>query len=106
MMDPGRTLQDFRLLNKLTQKDIADFMNVHPVTVSCWERGATKISVEYFEKIMDYMGYEIVIREKRDSKKIPEQLTCSFTDCNNFKNPDYAKCIECKQKLNRRIVDE
>lgn len=73
MMDPGRTLQDFRLLNKLTQKDIADFMNVHPVTVSCWERGATKISVEYFEKIMDYMGYELVIRKKK-SKYEKEQI--------------------------------
>ena len=27
-----------------------------------------------------------------------EPLTCSFSDCDNFKNPDYARCIECKRK--------
>lgn len=27
-----------------------------------------------------------------------EPQTCSFSDCDNFKNPDYARCIECKRK--------
>lgn len=27
-----------------------------------------------------------------------EPQTCSFSDCNNFKNPDYERCIECKRK--------
>ena len=26
-----------------------------------------------------------------------EPQTCSFSDCDNFKNPDYARCIECKR---------
>lgn len=33
------------------------------------------------------------IRELTD-----EPQTCSFSDCDNFKNPDYARCIECKRK--------
>ena len=27
-----------------------------------------------------------------------EPQTCSFSDCDNFKNPDYERCIECKRK--------
>ena len=27
-----------------------------------------------------------------------EPQTCSFSDCDNFKNPDYERCIKCKQK--------
>ena len=27
-----------------------------------------------------------------------ESQTCSFSDCDNFKNPDYERCIECKRK--------
>ena len=27
-----------------------------------------------------------------------EPQTCSFSDCDNFKNPDYKRCIECKRK--------
>ena len=27
-----------------------------------------------------------------------EPQTCSFSDCDNFKNPDYERCIKCKRK--------
>ena len=27
-----------------------------------------------------------------------EPQTCSFSDCDNFKNPNYERCIECKRK--------
>ncbi len=69
-MNPGKTLQDFRLLHGLTQKDLAAFFMVHPITISCWERGATKISFENFQKAMNYMGYDVVIRKKKESKKV------------------------------------
>ena len=44
--------------------------------------------------------------EKADRKTEPtiskmeqvEPQTCSFSDCDNFKNPDYERCIECKRK--------
>ena len=31
-------------------------------------------------------------------EKADEPQTCSFSDCDNFKNPDYERCIECKRK--------
>ena len=31
-------------------------------------------------------------------EQVDEPQTCSFSDCDNFKNPDYARCIECKRK--------
>lgn len=72
MIDPGKTLQDFRMLHKYTQKDIANLMNVTPATVGTWEREQCKVTFENFQKIMDFLGYEIVIRKKskdwKDSK--------------------------------------
>ena len=31
-------------------------------------------------------------------EQVDKTQTCSFSDCDNFKNPDYARCIECKRK--------
>lgn len=64
MINPGRTLQDFRMLHKYTQKDIAKFMCVTPATVGTWEREQCKVTFETFQKVMDFLGYEIVIRKK------------------------------------------
>ena len=44
-----------------------------------------KLACELFSEICKY--------EPKD-----EPLTCSFSDCDNFKNPDYERCIECKRK--------
>ena len=33
-----------------------------------------------------------------DEEPKDEPQTCSFSDCDNFKNPDYERCIECKRK--------
>ena len=67
--DPGKTLQDFRKLHGLKQKDLAAFMHVHPITISTWETGASKISIDNYIKMFDYMGYEIVIRKKKKEWK-------------------------------------
>lgn len=72
MIDPGITLQNFRRLHKFTQKDIAKFMCVTPATVGTWEREQCKVTFENFQTVMDFLGYEIVIRKKnadwKDSK--------------------------------------
>lgn len=34
-----------------------------------------------------------------------ESLTCSFSDCDNFKNPDYERCIECKRKQKEKQTE-
>lgn len=84
MIDPGRTLQDFRLLHKYTQKDIANLMNVAPATVGTWEREQCRVTFENFQKIMDFLGYEIVIRKKskdwKDSKPHDYNVTKEDND--------------------------
>ena len=63
-MNPGKTIHDFRLLKGLRQQDIAKELFVEASTISCWERGQSQITAENFEKILDFLGYELVIREK------------------------------------------
>lgn len=63
-MDPGKTIHDFRLLKGLRQQDVAAVMFVEPGTISCWERGKSQITAENFEKVLNFLGYELVIREK------------------------------------------
>ena len=41
---------------------------------------------------MEQVDKDINVRSK------DEPQTCSFSDCDNFKNPDYERCIECKRK--------
>ena len=42
---------------------------------------------------------ELAIRDAVfDEVNKDEPQTCSFSDCDNFKNPDYERCIECKRK--------
>ena len=35
-----------------------------------------------------------------------EPQTCSFSDCDNFKNPDYERCIECKRKQIKLKIEQ
>ena len=63
-MDPGKTIQNFRLLKGLKQKDIAKEMFVEPSTISCWERGQSQITAVNFERVLNFLGYELVIRKK------------------------------------------
>ena len=73
--DPGKTLRDFRKLHGLKQQDLAVFMHVHPGTISTWECGTVSIRTEDFIKLFDYMGYEIVIRKKKeDNHGIEENI--------------------------------
>ena len=41
---------------------------------------------------MEQVDKDINVRSK------DEPQTCSFSACDNFKNPDYERCIECKRK--------
>lgn len=66
-MDPGKTIQNFRLLKGLKQKDIAKEMFVEPSTISCWERGQSQITAINFERVLNILGYEVVIRKKGES---------------------------------------
>ena len=53
-----------------------------------------------------HMYYHHIVRADRKTENSSEKpnncedepQTCSFSDCDNFKNPDYERCIECKRK--------
>ena len=48
------------------------------------------------EDIVESFGFKA--ESYRQAKAKDEPQTCSFSDCDNFKNPDYERCIECKRK--------
>ena len=64
-MDPGKTIRNFRQLHGLRQKDVGDAVHVSSMTISSWERNVNYITFENFEKIMNFLGYEVVIIKKR-----------------------------------------
>lgn len=84
------------------------------------EARAIEVAEKYLEiamraSVLEYdlkgwsMKYSVPIKGKNEriektayfydmADRKTEPLTCSFSDCDNFKNPDYARCIECKRK--------
>ena len=69
MIDPAETIKNFRKLHKLQQKDIAAHMYVSAATISTWERKQCRVSAEDFIEIMDFLGYEVVVRKKNPEWK-------------------------------------
>lgn len=67
-MNPGKTLRSFRKLHGLTQHDLAAYLFVSDATISVWERNVCRISVEDFDKLLDYMGYKLTIIKKKEKK--------------------------------------
>ena len=65
-------------------------------TRSKMEQVDRDINVRSKEPQIEYCprcGMRILVDKPKD-----EPQTCSFSDCDNFKNPDYERCIECKRK--------
>lgn len=52
------------------------------------------LQARYMHQMIDDLARALV--DAKRSKDEPQ--TCSFSDCDNFKNPDYERCIECKRK--------
>ena len=52
------------------------------------------------EWIQDKVAWALYHTWKEADRKTEqtEPQTCSFSDCDNFKNPDYERCIKCKRK--------
>lgn len=71
--------------------------SVYPIEIS------NEILQKAVSNTVDYLikHIEVVDRKTENCSEIPtssEPQTCSFSDCDNFKNPDYARCIECERK--------
>ena len=56
-----------------------------------------KLTCDLFSEICKYESKDEPTISKMEQVE-DKPLTCSFSDCDNFKNPDYARCIECKRK--------
>ena len=54
-------------------------------------------SAKEYEELSTEIKYCPMCGRKLQSNTTEPQ-TCSFSDCDNFKNPDYERCIECKRK--------
>ena len=77
--------------------------NITAVIETCFSETKDEIQEVAINKIL-----ELIRNDKADRKTEPldedinvrskEPQTCSFSDCDNFKNPDYERCIECKRK--------
>ena len=60
------------------------------------EAVVTEPQTDMAEDIVRSFGFKT--ESYRQAKAKDEPQTCSFSDCDNFKNPDYERCIECKRK--------
>ncbi len=64
----GKRIQATRMENKITQKEMADFLGLSMNYISKLENGKTKIELKTFIKICDFLNISIydVLNEKTD----------------------------------------
>jgi len=53
----GDHLRKCRIDRKLFQREVAEILGVHPLTVTNWELNATTPPDRYREAIMGFLGY-------------------------------------------------
>jgi len=53
-----------RKLRKVTQKDMAKYLNISPWTLNNYERGRRRISLEFTEDYAKYLGLELKLMVK------------------------------------------
>ena len=57
------TLKGLRKKRKMTLAELAKKSGVGTTTISVWERGKFVPTVDKFEKVLNALGYEIVVKE-------------------------------------------
>ena len=73
----GQNLKKFREANKLTQEQVALFLNLERSTYSNYELGEREMPVEYLEKVADLFGCEMYLFFE-EQNKVADMLTCAF----------------------------
>lgn len=65
----GKRIQATRMENKISQKEMADFLEISLNYISRLENGKTKIELKTFIKICDFLNISIydVLNEKSDN---------------------------------------
>ncbi len=89
---------------KISQKSLADFLDVGEYTISQWKKGTTKSYIKYIDKIADFLGVstdyllgttEITLGEKQ--AKIIE-LTSQLTEEEQEEVIKYAELLKRGRK--------
>ena len=55
----GRRLKELRQTAKITQSDLADKLNLHPQTVSKWERGLSEPDIAQLGELAAALGISL-----------------------------------------------
>lgn len=73
--DFGNEIAKLRKNKHLSQKDLSDGLNISRATISSFENGGSvDIGFKKVLQIADYLGYEIVLKEKSDFPVFEELL--------------------------------
>ena len=82
----GKRIQATRMENKITQKEMADFLGLSMNYISKLENGKTKIELKTFIKICDFLNISIydVLNEKSDNiiRYMDKELYELIVKCN------------------------
>ncbi len=72
-------LKAIRLKSEKTQKDLADYLNISPQSVSKWEKGEVLPSLEYLPKIAKFYNCDMnIFFEKESSENISVDMLDAF----------------------------
>jgi len=84
----GKLLYDLRKEKRMTQKEIADKMNISDKTVSKWERGLGCPDISLLSELSDIFGVNI-------EKILQGDLSINDTDGGNMKRIKFYVCPVC-----------
>lgn len=66
----GATLKRLRTENKITQKELGDYLGVKNSTISAWESGQNSIDMTVLFNICDYLGVSVTEFKKDERTNI------------------------------------
>lgn len=88
----GRLIFDLRKEKEMTQKELADAMNISDRTISKWERGTGCPDITLLRELSDILGVNI-------EKILAGDLEPNETDGGNMKRIKFYACPTCKNTL-------
>lgn len=84
----GELILKFRKQKSMTQKDVAEKLNISPKTVSKWERGTGCPDVSILNSLCDVLGVNI-----KDILK--GEIDINESENGNMKKTEFYVCSEC-----------
>lgn len=106
----GKNIKYLRKVKKLTQKDIADVLEVTHQMVSHYESGSTSPQVDVVQKIANFLGVELKdlmftnleTGEKAEGRVVEKDRVTRLLE----KELDRLEALEGKIKANKQIMDQ